>query len=158
MKKYDAARPARGGQLMLGSVANHAWSEDSLYIKLAKGGDVIVERESKHTTGGTFKVTGLRNKLWTPHVTDDRLDYEDESQDAQFEPSANGNGHRNGNSTKPSKAILALQELGPGQHKTKIIAEQMGVTMGGARRQLQRLLGQGTIQRQGDIWVMAGNK
>src|SRR5690606_4509193 len=66
----------RGGQLMLGSVANHAWAEDSLYVRLSRG-DVIVERESKHTTSGSFKIGHLRNKAWEPVIMDERGELDD---------------------------------------------------------------------------------
>ena len=160
MKKGDPGKGARGGQMMLGSVANHAWSEDSLYLRMVRGGDILVERESKHTTGGTFKVARLRNKQWTPLVTDDQLD-DTPPEDDEEAPSANGNGRTNGHRKAPSKALIAMTELGAGAHKTRIVAEQMGVTLGGARRQLQRQCDLGTLQRLGDTWALSetnGNK
>lgn len=156
MKKGENGKFVRGGQLMLGSVANHAWSENSLYIRLSTKGDVIVERESKHTTGGSFKVTRLRNKLWTPAVVDDRLDYEgDEAEAVETHPSANGNGRSKRSRNGISRALSAMQELGHGAHNTRIVSEQMGISMGGARRQLMRLVDTGTIQRLGDTWLLA---
>jgi len=161
MKKGDPGKPTRGGQMMLGSVANHAWAEDSLYLRMVRGGDILVERESKHTTGGTFKVTQLRNKSWTPHVTDDKLDDGNLPEEPETTPSANGNGRTNGRrkgAPKVSRAYTALTEMGAGPHPTKLIAEQMGITLGGARRQLQRLADGGTVERLGDSWSLSGAK
>lgn len=53
---------------MLGSVANHAWAEDSLYLKIGKGGHIYVEQESKYAPVRGFKIGRLRNKKWTPLV------------------------------------------------------------------------------------------
>jgi hypothetical protein len=154
MRKGDPTKPTRGGQLMLGSMANHAWAEDSLYIKLIRGGDVLVERESKHTTGGTFKVTRLRNKAWTPFVTDDKLD-SDWQEDAQDEPRESGERRRSNGSSKVPAALTALQELGAGSHKTRVISEVMGIQLGSARRQLMRLAEKNRVTRVGDSWQLA---
>jgi len=155
MKKGDNDKPTRGGQMLLGSVANHAWSEDSLYIKFTRGGDVLVERESKNTTGGTFKVTRLRNKQWTPTVVDDRLDEGSVPEARETHPSSNGNGRSGKLRGRKSPALTAMQELGPGlAHSTKLVAEAMGISVGGARRQLIRLTESGTIQRHGDAWQL----
>jgi hypothetical protein len=157
MKKGENGKFVRGGQLMLGSVANHAWSENSLYIRTTRGGDVIVERESKHTVGGSFKVTRLRNKLWTPTVVDDRLDDEGNPlEESQSQPSANGNGRVGGTHPRRSRALKVMQELGAGTHNTKIVSEQMGISIGGARRQLMRLVNSGDIERLGDSWSLTG--
>jgi hypothetical protein len=158
MRKGDPTKPTRGGQLMLGSVANHAWAEDSLYLKMVRGGDILVERESKHTTGGTFKVTSLRNKHWTPAVIDNRLDDENGPESDQEAPSANGKSNTNGHRQTNAKALKAMLELGAGAHKTRVVADQMGITLGGARRQLQRLAEAGTISRLGDTWAMLETK
>lgn len=53
---------------MLGSVANHAWTEDALYLTLGKGGDLIVEHETKDGNPLDFKVTGVKRKGWHPEV------------------------------------------------------------------------------------------
>lgn len=151
MRKGDPAKPQRGGQLMLGSVANHAWAEDSLYLKLARGGDVIVERESKNTTSGTFRITGLRNKKWTPGVTDDQTGDEGLHEEARQE-SAGSNGSaprtRSQGPRKP-KALQALEELGVGQWRTGQVAEQCGITPNGAKRQLDRLVSAGKVKSVG---------
>src|SRR5690606_24314384 len=62
-----ADRP-RAGQRMLGSVANHAWSEDSLYLSRAGASDIRMEIESKTAPGGTFRISNLHNTVWEPEV------------------------------------------------------------------------------------------
>lgn len=62
---------ARGGQLMLGSVANHAWSEDSIYLRHTKTGDLRMEVESKFFPGETYRLTGIaNNRGWQPSVNE----------------------------------------------------------------------------------------
>jgi AAA domain-containing protein/DNA primase RepB-like protein len=147
LKKGEAGRGVRGGQLMLGSVANHAWSEDSLYLKLSRGG-VTVERESKHAASGYFKIMGLRAMGWNPQVVDDKFEGDEE------ETKPNGRratGPRNG------RIPVALAELGPGYHETKVIAEQAGITTQGATKQLQRMLGAGQVTRKSGRWGLGSN-
>lgn len=154
MRKGDPKSPQRGGQLMLGSVANHAWAEDSLYLKFVRGGQLLIERESKHTTTGTFKLGGLRNKEWTPAVTEDRLDSENE---ATFDENDPAPPPRTTRTRRKSKALTALEELGPGPHRSSVIAQTMGgVTAGGAYKQLQRLEDAGLVQKVGSSWQLAG--
>lgn len=167
MRKGDPKQPQRGGQLMLGSVANHAWSEDSLYLKTGRGGNIMVERESKNTTSGTFTISRLRNREWTPTVIDDRLeDFEADSEGVQETSGSNGS-RRPSASTgerKParraapkSRALVALEELGSGSHRTSTIAELMHVTPGGARNQLLRLEERGLVRKdEVGHWMLTG--
>ena len=161
MKKGDPSKPTRGGQLMLGSVANHAWAEDSMYLRVARGGDIVVERESKHTTGGSFKVTRLRNKQWTPTVVDDKLDEwagdSGASEKSSGSAGSNGNGRRGRSGQRGlPKVIAAMNELGVGAHATRTVAEQMGdITTGGAYKQLMRAEEQGQVKKVGSKWELA---
>jgi hypothetical protein len=68
MRKSDPKTRERGGQLMLGSVANHAWSEDSLYLQKTMKGDVYVNFESKSAPEGDYMLTNVKNRAWTPTV------------------------------------------------------------------------------------------
>lgn len=122
---------------MLGSVANHAWAEDSLYVRLSRG-DVLVERESKHTTSGSFKIGHLRNRAWEPVVMDEKGDLDDheagegaEVRVAKQKPEAK-------RAPAGSRVINALLDLGPGSYRTSEIAEKAGLTADAARRQLRR--------------------
>lgn len=158
MRKGDPSKPqtARGGQLMLGSVANHAWSEDSLYLKMGRKGVIVVERESKNTVSGSFTIQGLRNKQWTPAVVDDRTD-EDDANDADTPPEAvetakrSSPRRRNPSAQGPPRALDALRGL-KGRASTKQIADVLGVTSSGAYRQLSRLEETGQITKDGSRW------
>lgn len=143
MKKANNDGHTRGGQLMLGSVANHAWAEDSLYLRLNRG-DLYVERESKHTTSGKFKLGHIRTKDWTPVVMDEQGDLDthpdDEVRTAAKQKPTSGSGSSSGNGTggRQGKALQALKDLGPGVHTQRAVAEAAGITPEGARRQLMR--------------------
>jgi len=156
---------------MLGSVANHAWSEDSLYLKTARGGDILVERESKHTTSGTFKIKTLRNRSWTPTVTDDRLDDDSDQFDPEARPESEGS-RRQATSRASTPAekpaptargktplpVIALTELGVGWHKTAVVAELMHRTQATTRSQLNRLADRNKVEKSSDggSWKLIG--
>lgn len=151
MRKGQNDNGIRGGQLMLGSVANHAWAEDSLYVRLAAG-KVVIERESKHTTSGSFDLANLRNKSWTPVVMNEKgeLDEHDASgsQGGGRDPmgevrvaKTSRSPRRKTGRASGSKVLQALDALGPGLHPTGKIAEEAGLTRDAARRQLLRASG-----------------
>jgi hypothetical protein len=130
----------RGGQLMLGSVANHAWAEDSLYVKVTKG-DLAIERESKHTTSGSFKIGHIRNKAWEPIIHDEQGDLDEHAEDAgsgQTVRTARRAASVQGGRAPGLKVSDALKSLGKGTHTTREIADRAGLTIDGARRQLLR--------------------
>lgn len=58
----------RAGQRMLGAVANHAWSEDSLYLSRSVSGDIKMELESKTVPGKVWRISNLNNNIWDPEV------------------------------------------------------------------------------------------
>lgn len=157
MRKGDPTRPQRGGQLMLGSVANHAWAEDSLYLKLGRRGSVMVERESKHTTSGKFRVTGLANKLWTPSVVDEEDDTEEaeggtDGQVRRAPPRGkkNGTGAGSGGRRRAGDRLeQVLDQLGPRPHHTQTIAEAMNLSRNGAYKQLSRAAERGIVEKLG---------
>lgn len=169
MRKGDPAKPQRGGQLLLGSVANHAWGEDSLYFRLGRRGDVLVERESKLLPGGSFTLRNLRNQHWDPRVTDDKLD---DGEDVEHEPRVDSSQQPTkksrpaspnprkvrrtskspSNSSKSRSSIEGLIEEGP--RSTAEIAESLGLTRSGAYRKLTRLETQGKIRKEGPKWLL----
>jgi hypothetical protein len=64
---------ARGGQLMLGSVANHAWSQNSMYVTHGRYSELIMETESKFASGERYSIKNLRSRkggkdTWEPRV------------------------------------------------------------------------------------------
>lgn len=150
-KKADPGSSSRGGQLMLGSVANHAWTEDALYLvrhtPRGKPPYVQVEVESKSATGGSFQVHGLNNGHWTPHIQAKYLNQPDDHQggDVQIQQAAaNGNGH------KPSKLKLALDQLGAGEYTTTTLREQSGISRQAINQQMKRL----GYKRNGHRWIV----
>jgi AAA domain/RepB DNA-primase N-terminal domain len=146
LKKGENGRYVRGGQLMLGSVANHAWSEDSMYLRLERGSGLRVERESKHAASGSFKIQGLRGKGWNPQVVDDKVDDDGEEQEA-----------------RPRQVRIArvkqfLEEAAPQAFSVNHIAEHSGVSAGGVRRQLNRGKDEGwAVKTQAGGWRYGSN-
>jgi hypothetical protein len=63
----------RGGQMMLGSVANHAWSQNSLYVTHGRYSSLMMETESKFASGERYEIKNLRSRTggkdtWEPRV------------------------------------------------------------------------------------------
>lgn len=77
----------RSGQRLLGGVANHAWSEDSLYLMRAgqAGNDVRIELESKYIPANTWRMTNINNREWDPHVEQWTRDEPDDNKSSQTE-------------------------------------------------------------------------
>ena len=124
MSKGSPKFQMRGGQRLLGSVANHAWSEDSMYLQLARLGKVKVTVESKSVSGQEFLIEGLhRSKVWEPVIN------LRDAEDAAPEHAPRG---------KTSGAVEALRSLGPGVHTTRTIAELGGISPGGVIKALNR--------------------
>lgn len=144
---------ARMGQRMLGSVANHAWGEDSIYLTHANGkGNVKMEFESKVAPAATYKIGNLDNERWDPQLTAWR---KDDSNMNSTPKSSGGRGHSDrgasrasgdnegrrsgsdGDAGRLSGAGEALARLG-GIQGTKAIAVEAGLTYQQAYRQLGR--------------------
>lgn len=69
--KKGGEQAQRGGQRLLGSVANHAWSEDSMYLTHGKTDLLQLDTESKSYMPETYRIGGVRNdkfRGWTPSV------------------------------------------------------------------------------------------
>lgn len=90
MGKADKSRP---GQRMLGSVANHAWGEDSLYLSRSGLKDVRIDTESKTMPAQTFRMTNVHNLEWTPRVEPWR-DEEEESKHSIHNQGSSHDGRR----------------------------------------------------------------
>lgn len=135
MKKADprASGGMRGGQRLLGSVANHAWSEDSMYLKLSYGGDIRMDYESKTAMEARYKIGGLRQKGWQPHVEPVTGRGGDDKEEA-----SSGGGSSRGRKEEP-KALQALREMGGGPRTVRQIADKAKISYQQAHRQLQRL-------------------
>lgn len=136
----------RGGQLMLGSVANHAWAEDSLYVTHGRGGDMIVEQESKFAPVPGFKVTHIRNKKWEPQVIVNRVEEDPEFIDTQVK--------RAKPEKRTPKIITVMQSLPSGAYSTKSIAEFAGISQNAAWKQLTRQESTGLVKKKGSTWEL----
>lgn len=166
MKKSDPkAGPQRGGQMLLGSVANHAWAEDSMYFKLGRGGDIICEQESKNAPVPGFRMTGIRNRRWNPIIVVNSDDTEREPDGAEGpirstdrqrsndDRSARTGGARKG-SGRPSKVVEALRALGPGDHAVTEIAEKAGVARQSVYSAMARAEQQGIVTKRGSKYEL----
>lgn len=131
---------ARMGQRMLGSVANHAWAEDSLYLSRAGKDRVKMEMESKVAPGMTWAVTNLENSQWEPAVS-------------PWQQAERQSGVENKKNTdvRGSKAFLALVELG-GRATPKQIGDISGLSSQQVYRQLGRAQDKGQVSKVGTEW------
>lgn len=141
----------RIGQRMLGSVANHAWGEDSLYLTHSSPrGTLKMEFESKVATGQIYKLGNLNNALWDPQITPWRKD-DDSNQNTSTPTRGRGKQPEpEAEVTKLSPAAEALEQLG-GIQDTKTIADQAKLTYQQAWRQLGR---DKAVQKIGTKWEM----
>lgn len=125
------AEKARAGQRMLGSVANHAWAEDSLYLSRAGAHDIKIELESKTAPGNAWRVTDLNNKSWTPQVNLWSADKADKSETpSRYKPRAKAT----------PKAVEILQQSPDIEMTSKQIVAKLGgdITAAQVWRQLRR--------------------
>lgn len=72
-KQGEGDKGKRGGQLMLGSVANHAWSQNSLYVLHGQYNTLMMETESKFAQGERYAIKNLKSRsrgkdTWEPQV------------------------------------------------------------------------------------------
>jgi hypothetical protein len=133
MRKGDPrAGPQRGGQMMLGSVANHAWAEDSMYFKLGKGGNIVCEQESKNAPVPGFTISGIRNRRWTPVITISR-DAEGAQPDGaegaiREAPKSKGTRSSGRPKSENNTILTAFQSLGPGSHTVATLSATAGIS------------------------------
>lgn len=150
----------RGGQRMLGSVANHAWTEDALYLSLATR-DVIVERESKHSPSGSFRIGRVRNREWMPIITnlDLGIDDEEESSVVNQPTGATPRDLPPGETEKPAgrrtgqgKAIQLVLQKNEAM-TTKDVAIEVDMSVSGVSKQLRRAEAQGIVRHTNRGWI-----
>lgn len=137
----------RMGQRMLGSVANHAWGEDSLYLLRSGKDRVKMEFESKVAPSQIYAVSNLENTRWEPAISA----WTGAEREAK---NTNGGGRSNRSSRSASKlsaAGEALAQLGSGVHTAKMIADTAGLSYQQAYRQLTRDPG---VEKTNDGWSL----
>lgn len=137
---------ARMGQRMLGSVANHAWAEDSLYLSRAGRDRVRMEMESKVAPGMTWAITNLENSQWQPAINPWQVSERTENGVEYSRGSKKTN-----TDVRGSKAFLALLELG-GRATPKLIGEKAGLSSQQVYRQLGRAQDKGQVMKVGAEW------
>lgn len=147
MGKADRSRP---GQRLIGSVANHAWGEDSLYLSRSGIKDVRLDLESKTIPGSTYRITELDNVQWTPTVTEWSSEpnvgqYQSDSSNDRSNMGTSRNRRSNRNSQ--NEVIELLDKAGPIGLTTAQLAEARSVSRSTIHRQMTRLLDTGKIQR-----------
>jgi hypothetical protein len=164
MRKGQAnGAPQRAGQMLLGSVANHAWAEDSLYLARS-GRDIKVETESKTVPGTTFKLTNIDNRLWEPRITLPPRDDQRESGvevRAASKPSSKGNPPSQGANGKrsagrPSRIGATIDALRTGPKTKWELHEITGLSMIQLQRQLTKLKTQHDVTWRGQYWEWTG--
>lgn len=176
MKKSDPRSPQRGGQLLLGSVANHAWSEDSMYFRLGKAGSIVCEQESKNAPVPGFTLSHIRNKKWEPIVTVSKGgDEEDENHNNRLDdttgrvrkhidqgkPKAGGAkkkapGPREaivkaGGGSKKNRLLITMLEINTAVSSTALI-KLSGLTPDGIYKGLKRAVEQGKVTKDGNLY------
>ncbi len=171
-KAYEGknGNPARAGQRMLGSVANHAWSEDSIYVTLGKLGALTMEAESKHGLGGIYDIKNVRTKTdrnagkWRPRVEPRN---EDEPAPAKApKKSTSSRGRKPDNNPPALVSLNALARQNPRRQafSTQGIAEAMAAAEGApytqttyvrAYQQLKKSHDRGLLERLGKQWSLA---
>lgn len=129
---------ARMGQRMLGSVANHAWSEDSIYLSRATR-SVKLEVESKTMPGTVWRISNLDNLRWDPMVEPWATDKADEEIASTHRRATRAAAKK---AKEEPSAIRVLREAGRSMMASEI-AQTLGEgapSRGQIWRQLQRAL------------------
>lgn len=162
LRKYDGKNgPIRGGQLLLGSVANHAWAEDSMYFRLNREG-IVCEQESKNAPVPGFKIVGIRNRRWDPRVIVNVDASSDHEGDAEGSP-GNAEGRSNARNSRRyekrekgegrvSKPMEALMQLPEGPHTVREIADKAGVSIQSVYSALKRYQDKGLVEKVGTMY------
>lgn len=138
----------RSGQRLLGSVANHAWSEDSLYLSRAVSGDVKMELESKTAPARVWRISNLNNRVWQPQISG----WTKEERPRQESKTEKKQAPRAG-------ALAELRKQGKALTVSQI-SELTGVSRSQIWRQLRRAEESGKVNRQPsgegqfDIWEL----
>lgn len=150
----------RSGQRMLGSVANHAWGEDSTYLLHGgRYGTVKMEFESKVAPGQTFRIENLDNDRWEPSIgpwrKDDETNLNDSKSPNRSRETSGKRREARRDSGNLSVAGEALRKAS-GIQSTKSIAEETGLSYQQAYRQLTREVTKGNVTKHEDGWEFSG--
>jgi hypothetical protein len=144
MRKGGTDTKQRGGQRLLGSVANHAWAEDSMYLSLGNTRRIEMEVESKNFESKTYHIDGVgTGKGWRPQV----------SQPGKHEVAATTSDgtaeqYRPDTNSRNRALIASLRSLG-GSGTIKTLASASDMREATVRRGLQHLERLGKVRREG---------
>lgn len=143
MGKGGADDQRRGGQKMLGGTANHAWSEDSLYLTRHRDG-VRMEFESKSAPEKTYQIGNLDNFEWRPL-------FSPEAKEAATVPTAKR--PRKPREPRPDiyQPLLDVMSQG-GQWAPKDLAAEVKEPYHTVYRKLNALSTQGRVAKKGTQW------
>jgi len=146
MGKADRARP---GQRMLGSVANHAWGEDSMYLSRSGLKDVRIDLESKTVPAATYRMTDVHNLWWTPTVQPWREDDTEanEAQEGHSTPSRRTSRARSERKVRTDPALDALREAPVSGMSTSELADVLKVNRSTVHKRMVKLLDASKVQR-----------
>lgn len=168
MGKSEKSRP---GQRMLGSVANHAWGEDSLYLSRSGLKDVRIDTESKTSPATVFRMTNVHNLEWSPRIEPWREE-DAESTQKTFDGMHKGKGSRNmpsdeeesRPSSKPNprsgagRAMINCLRDHKSPMTTAELAEVTNFTRSTVHRALMKLLDQEKVSldqdRKPNVWSL----
>lgn len=139
MGKSDKTRP---GQRLLGSVANHAWAEDSMYLTRSGLKDIRIDTESKTIPSSVYRMTNVHNLEWTPRIENWR-DEDDEPVQQVHNTGGQQKGRRRkyqpAQEKKEPEVITTLRENGIPM-TTSALAEATGLNRSSVHRTMARYL------------------
>jgi hypothetical protein len=147
MGKSDKSRP---GQRLLGSVANHAWGEDSIYLSRSGLKDVRIDLESKTVPAATYRMSDINNLAWSPTIAPWRNEEEDDQQQGgagEYAGTQQARGQRRAKQ-KQAAPVVDLLKQSPTGLTTAELAIELKITRSSVHRQMTRLLENGTIERE----------
>lgn len=153
MGKSDKSRP---GQRLLGSVANHAWAEDSMYLTRSGLKDIRIDTESKTIPSNIYRMTNVHNMEWSPRVEPWR---EEDEQPAQQTYNNNQGNARRGKAESTRKRygadkdhplLVELRKSGMAM-STNALAIATGTNRSTVHRTMTKMLDKELVQlHQGD--------
>lgn len=150
MGKSGEGDTRRGGQKMLGGTANHAWSEDSLYLMRHRDG-VKMEFESKSAPEKTYTIGNLDNFGWEPTF---EIEADDKPQSV---PTAKKSRRSTPKADKPKvdQPLLDVVAQGGGGLGVADIARELKRSYGSVYRRLRDYEAQGLVSRDGKRFLLA---
>lgn len=148
MRKGSNENGNRGGQRMLGSVANHAWSEDAMYLQLGKTKSIELSTESKSFESRDYMLSGVGSGTgWDPRVDRKGLLLADPDE----EPRENKVSRADADMRPDTQSRQKLLLIGMAEYNkpitVSVLAETTRLSPNAVRRGLKLLDAQGRARR-----------